>query len=212
MNIQKLILDLYAIGAVKFGSFTLKSGMQSPIYLDLRMIISYPKLLKEICTILWEKIENLHCDLICGVPYTALPIASCLSVAHDIPMILRRKEMKDYGTRKMVEGVFQKGQTCLVVEDLITSGISVLETIESLEKEGLQVRDVVVIMNREQGGKEDLEKKGYFVHCLFGMEDLLQILLAEKKIDSATYESVAEFIKNSRPSFNPPKEENEPIL
>jgi orotate phosphoribosyltransferase len=197
---QQLILDLFSVGAFKFGSFTLKSGMQSPIYLDLRVIVSYPKILTQISEALWEKIKNLSFDLICGVPYTALPIATALSLSDDIPMVLRRKESKDYGTKKMIEGVFQEGQTCLIIEDVITSGTSVLETIDSLDQEGLLVRDIAVVVDREQGGKEKLEEKGYFVHALFGMSDLLQTLHQEGKIDSKTLEDVNEFIKSSRVS------------
>lgn len=198
MDAKQLILDLYSIGAFKFGSFTLKSGIQSPIYLDLRLIVSYPKILAQISEALWEKIKNLTFDLICGVPYTALPIATALSLSDNIPMVLRRKESKDYGTKKMIEGVFEKGQTCLIIEDVITSGTSVIETIDALHQEGLQVRDIAVVVDREQGGKEKLEEKGYFVHSLFGMEDLLQTLHQEGNIDSNIVEAVREFIKSSR--------------
>ena len=200
MDTKQLILELYSIQAIKFGSFTLKSGLQSPIYLDLRVIVSYPQLLKKISDALWEKVKNLSYDLICGVPYAAVPIASALSLKHNIPMIMARKEMKNYGTKKMVEGVFQKNQTCLIIDDLITSGTSILETIESLDQEGLKIRDTAVVINREQGGKEKLEEKGYFIHCLFGMSDLLQTLKQTGKIDSATFDTVIKFIKDSHDS------------
>src|SRR5207245_10513587 len=99
-------------------------------------------------------------DVLCGVPYTALPIATCLSLTQEIPMVMQRKEVKDYGTKKRVEGVFQKGQTCLIIEDVITSGSSIEETLKILQEEGLIVHDVAIVINREQGGKERLEKKG----------------------------------------------------
>ncbi|HSW86408.1 MAG TPA: orotate phosphoribosyltransferase [Rhabdochlamydiaceae bacterium] len=211
MDAKQLILDLYSIGAFKFGSFTLKSGIQSPIYLDLRLIVSYPKILTQISEALWEKIKNLTFDLICGVPYTALPIATALSLSDNIPMVLRRKESKDYGTKKMIEGVFEKGQTCLIIEDVITSGTSVIETIDALHQEGLQVRDIAVVVDREQGGKEKLEEKGYFVHSLFGMEDLLQTLHQEGNIDSNTVEAVREFIKSSRVALLPKPQATESL-
>ncbi|MBS0649962.1 MAG: orotate phosphoribosyltransferase [Verrucomicrobia bacterium] len=191
---QSLILDLYEIQAVKFGSFTLKSGIQSPIYIDLRVIISYPHILKRIAEQLWEKVENLSFDLLCGVPYTALPIATAISIAHEIPMVMRRKESKDYGTKKMIEGVFQPGQTCLIVEDVITSGASILETIEPLHKEGLKITDAVVVLNREQGGEKRLAEKGVRLHSLLTISDLVATLQQAEKITTATAQSVREFL------------------
>jgi uridine monophosphate synthetase len=180
---QALVLNLYAIGAIKFGSFTLKSGAISPIYLDLRSIVSYPKLVKEVCATLHQKMKNLSFDCICGVPYTALPIASCLSVTHEIPMLMRRKEAKNYGTKKMIEGSIHPGQTCLIIEDVITSGGSVLETASPLQEEGVVVRDALVIIDREQGGRERLEGKGIRAHSLVSLSQVIQILKEASKID-----------------------------
>lgn len=198
---RPVVLELFSIGAVKFGSFKLKSGIMSPIYLDLRLIVSYPELLKKIATLFWEEVHDCKFDLVCGVPYTALPIATALSLARGIPMVMRRKEAKDYGTKKLIEGVFQPGQTCLVLEDLVTSGASVLETTAPLEESGLKVKDVVVLLDREQGGKPNLEKKGYHLHALLTMTDLLNILLEEKKITQATFNDVRTFIEASKASL-----------
>jgi len=191
---QSLILDLHEIQAVKFGNFTLKSGIQSPIYIDLRVIISYPHILKQIADMLWKKVENLSFDLLCGVPYTALPIATAISIAHEIPMVMRRKESKDYGTKKIIEGVFQPGQTCLIVEDVITSGASIVETLEPLHKEGLKISDAVVVLNREQGGEKRLAEKGVRLHSLLTISDLVATLQQAEKITTATAQSVREFL------------------
>ena len=193
-EIKSLILDLYVIQAVKFGTFTLKSGIQSPIYLDLRVIISYPAVLKKISSALVKLMTPLDFDLICGVPYTALPIATAISLDRDIPMVMRRKEAKDYGTKKLIEGVFQKGQTCLIIEDVVTSGTSILETVAPLKAEGLEIEDAIVVLNREQGGKKRLHEKGIHLHSLISIFDLLKVLFYEKKITEQTFREVNEFL------------------
>ncbi len=190
-----MLVDLYKIGAIKFGDFTLKSGIKSPIYIDLRLIVSYPKLLQETAKRLWEKGAALPFDCVCGVPYTALPIATAFSINNQVPMVMRRKEAKNYGTKKLIEGAFQPGQTCLVIEDLITSGMSIFETIEPLENEGLKVLDIIVLLDREQGGRKRLEEKGYRLHSLFTMSELLASLEKEGCITSQTVQDVQNFVK-----------------
>jgi len=196
--VTKLVLDLYKIGAVKFGNFKLKSGINSPIYLDLRVCISYPDILQTIATLVWEVVKDLPFDLICAVPYTAIPIATAISLQHKIPMLLRRKEVKQHGTGKIIEGFFKPQQTCLVIEDLITSGASILETISPLEEVGLKVNDTVVLLDRMQNGKAKLAANGYRVHSVFTLLEMLDILLKHNQITTELHQQIKEFLQRTQ--------------
>ncbi len=178
MTTQKqLIYSLYQIGAVKFGDFLLKGGERSKIYIDLRQIISHPSILRQVAQAIWQKISACQLDLICGVPYTALPIATCISLDHHIPMIMRRKEKKEYGTKQQIEGAFKPGQHCLIIEDLITTGSSIIETAKDLEALGLCITDVALLLDRQQGGRKNLLDRQYNVHAVLAMEELLETLI-----------------------------------
>ncbi len=185
MDNSQLVTSLYKIGAIKFGHFTLKSGQTSSIYVNLRQVISYPELLRAIANLLWEKIRSCRFDSLCGVPYTALPIATCMSLQHSVPMLIRRKEKKDYGTKQKIEGVFKKGEHCLIIEDVVTSGGSIIETAADLEEEGIKITDAAVLIDREQGGKENLNQKKYKMHAALTLSEVLQILSDSNLISEA---------------------------
>ncbi len=191
---SSIIEKLFTVGAIKFGEFTLKSGIVSPIYIDLRIIISYPDLLRQVANAMWETVAKTHFDLVCGVPYTALPIATTISLDHAIPMIMKRKEKKDYGTKKIIEGEFNPGQTCLVIEDLVTSGASVFETIQPLEEIGIKVTDIVVLIDREQGGRQHITDKGYTLHAVCTLTEILDTLTASGRINLSTSNMAKNFI------------------
>lgn len=191
---QEIALALHEIGAVKFGEFTLKSGIKSPIYIDLRLLISYPKVLKLISEAMIEIAKGLKFEVIAGIPYTALPIATAISLAQDWPMVYARKEVKDYGTKKKLEGVFKEGDTALIIDDLITTGGSKFETIEPFEASGLKITDFLVLVDREQGGGRLLEEKGFKLHSVIGINELLDILHENARIDDQSYKKSKDFI------------------
>ncbi len=196
------IVTLSDIGAIQFGSFELKSGLVSPIYLDLRKSFTFPKVLAQLTDLLAKKIDPINFDLICGVPLTALVFASCLAIRHQYPMIAVRKQRKEYGNKNRLEGEYFAGQHCLVVEDLITSGASLLETITPLKEGSLVVTDIVCLLDREQGGKERLEKQGYQVHSAFRLSQVLSVLQDAGRVSADQVQDVLDFMKTNRVGVN----------
>lgn len=154
---------------------------------------------KLISTLLYEfVVKDVQCDHLCGVPYTALPIATLLSVQANKPMLMRRKEAKAYGTKKMIEGHYKAGQNCLIIEDVVTSGSSVLETVKDLRSEGLVADKAIIILDREQGGRQHLEANDVQMKSLFTMSNLIDILVTNNKITEEMGVKVANYLKETR--------------
>ena len=181
---EDLILSLYDNGAVKFGEFTLVSGEKSKIYIDLRILVSYPKLMRQVTDELYEKGKTMTFDRVAGVPYAALPIVAVLSVHAGWPMIYNRKEKKDYGTKKNIEGIFNPNETVLVVDDLVTTGLSKINSIKVFEEAGLKVKDILVLIDRSLGRAGlSLKEAGYNLHSIFKIEEMLDVLKAKGRVD-----------------------------
>jgi uridine monophosphate synthetase len=185
---------LLKAGCIKFGSFTLKSGLQSPIYIDLRQIISYPKLLEQIGTAYLPLLEQLTFDRIAGLPYAAIPIATAVSLQGGYPMIYPRKEVKAYGTKAEIEGEYHDGETIVVIDDLATTGGSKFEAIEKLTGAGLLVRDVVVLVDRQSGAKESLAQAGYAMHAVLTIGQLLDYWETNGKVDREKIAETRKFL------------------
>ncbi|WP_375180945.1 orotidine-5'-phosphate decarboxylase [Chryseobacterium sp.] len=198
---KEFFLECYKLGIIKFGRFTLKSGIESPFYVDLRPLASDPKILKNLANYLLDMLPLDNFDLICGVPYAALPMATAMSLESYIPLIIKRKEAKNYGTKKLIEGIYQKGQNCLLVEDVITSGKSLIETIAEVEQEDIKVADIVVVLDREQGGKELLESRGYRVHTLFNISEVCTILRENGELTDDEVKRIQDFLQGNYIQF-----------
>jgi uridine monophosphate synthetase len=172
-ELTNLADSLLEAGCIKFGEFTLKSGLQSPIYIDLRQIITYPKLLEQVGAAYLPLLEELQFDRIAGLPYAAIPITTAISLAGNYSMIYPRKEAKAYGTKAKIEGEYHAGETVVIIDDLATTGGSKFEAIEKLTSAGLVVKDVVVLVDRQSGAKEALAEAGYAMHAVLTIHEML---------------------------------------
>jgi uridine monophosphate synthetase len=189
--------SLLEAGCIKFGEFTLKSGLKSPIYIDLRQIITYPKLLEQVGAAYLPLLKKLQFDRIAGLPYAAIPIATAISLAGNYPMIYPRKEVKAYGTKAEIEGKYHAGETVVVIDDLATTGGSKFEAIEKLTNVGLVVKDVAVLVDRQSGAKEALAEAGYSMHAVLTINEMLDHWESIGKVGKSEIEATRKFLKSS---------------
>lgn len=181
-------------GCVRFGDFTLKSGQRSPFYIDLRRLASFPHVLRNVAAEFATALNTLEFDCIAAIPYAALSIGTAVALAGDWPLIYPRREVKEYGTGAAVEGVFRAGDTALVLDDLITTGETKFETIDKLQAAGLQVRDVVVLIDREQGATAALARRGLRLHAVVTISELMDTWRDQGTISAGQYQSVLDYL------------------
>ena len=196
-HLASLADELLSAGCIKFGEFILKSGLKSPIYVDLRRIITYPKLLEQIGEAYLPLLKELKFDRIAGLPYAAIPIATAITLAGNYPMIYPRKEVKTYGTKAEIEGEYHAGETVVVIDDLATTGGSKFEAIEKLMGADLVVKDVVVLVDRQSGAKESLAQAGYSMHAVLTIGQLLDYWEENGKVEKDKIEETRKFIAGS---------------
>ncbi|MBW4659924.1 MAG: bifunctional orotidine-5'-phosphate decarboxylase/orotate phosphoribosyltransferase [Drouetiella hepatica Uher 2000/2452] len=180
-----LILQLYDVGCILFGDFVQASGATFPYYIDLRKIISNPQLFQQVLSAYAEILKDLSFDRIAGIPYGALPTATGLALQMNRPMIFPRKEVKAHGTRRMVEGNFEPGETAVVVDDILISGNSAMEGAAKLQSVGLKVLDIVVFLDHEQDVKDRLRTNGYQPHSVLTISEVIETLQQAGRISEA---------------------------
>lgn len=194
-HLSTLAIGLLDAGCVQFGRFTLKSGMQSPIYIDLRRLAGYPGLLSKVASAYLPLLRRLTFDRLAALPYAAIPIATAISLLGNWPMIYPRKEVKAYGTQAEIEGIFVPGERVVVIDDLATTGSSKFEAIEKLTSAGLLVRDVVVLIDRQSGAAGSLAQAGYQLHAVFTLGELLDEWERAGKISIVQAARVRDFLQ-----------------
>lgn len=193
-----LILRLADLGGIRFGDFVLASGQRSPIYLDLRLLVSDPPALAAAAQLYVTLLQGLTYDRLAAIPYAALPIGTTVSLLTGKPLIYPRKEVKGYGTGRSIEGAYTPGERVVVLDDLITTGGSKVQALAPLQEAGLVVQDVVVLIDREQGGREELAARGLRLHAALRLTEMLDVLVAAGRITPTQRDEVRAYLAATR--------------
>jgi uridine monophosphate synthetase len=193
---RRLIVDLIKADCFQLGKFTLKSGLTSPFYLDLRLVISHPGLMQQVAGAYCSIIKDLKFDRLAGIPFAAIPFTSIISLMLDKPLIFPRLEVKEHGTKKQIEGRFQSGEQVLLVDDLISTGASKLEAVNILRGNGLKVSELVVLVERGLKCRAELEAQGIRLHAYLHIYDFLDVALELQKLTAEGYDEIIRFLES----------------
>ncbi len=196
---EELIYDLYRHGFILFGDFKLASGLSSPYYIDLRLAFSVPHILRKVAFL--YRHEAYRCgrfDSVAGIEVGSIPIAGILAYTMDVPMVYVRKSAKEYATKKFVEGIVNKGDNVLVLEDVSTTGSSIKHAVEKLREVGAEVDKAIVFIDREQGAVENLREIGVNLIPIYRVTQIMELLHGEGYIDVEKYNMIMEYISKSR--------------
>ncbi len=196
---DKMANILFKIDAIKFGVFKLSSGKASPYYIDLRVIPSFPDAFREICDFYAEYINSQigakNFDRIVGVPVTGIIFASQVSYNLRKPFIYVRKGIRLHGRERRVEGCLSSGDKVLLIDDLVTTGLTLKKTAEAVRAEGGVVTDAIVFLDREEGGKKKLEKSGVKLQAMLKISEIAKTLYDNGAIDEESVKTILKQVK-----------------
>ena len=195
--------ELWKLNAIDFGDFTLgRTTVHSPIYVNLRRLISNPKALSRCARIIKDELEalmsmrNPHVQpftLVAGVPFGGLHVATAFSLLVQVPMIYIHPPATDKAD--VIEGIFVRGQSCLIIDDLITGGGSILQTAATLTEAGLAVRDAVTVIDRQEGGRAALKQAGINLVSILTLEQIATYLMSAGHIEEDIYRQTMSYIE-----------------
>lgn len=192
--VKEFATFLHQKGVIRFGDFTLASGKKSSYYVDLRIVPSFPhqfrRMIKHLQNTISEEVGLENFDAIASVPTGGLVIASALALETVKPLVYVRSQAKSYGTGKLVEGIITKGMRVLVVDDVATTGGSVINGIKELRKEGAIITDAYVVVNRLEGAQESLEQENVKLHHILDVLNIAKTLADAKLIDESVLDRV----------------------
>jgi orotate phosphoribosyltransferase len=197
---DKVAGALYRSGCLKFGTFRIKSGALSPYYIDLACLLSSPKELCSIVEIAADTIGKImvsdRIDKLASIELKGALILPSIACKVNLPCVVVRKEEKAYGVTGRIAGAeVAQGENVLFFDDVVSEGLSKLEGIKPLEELGAHVKHLIVVVDREQGGKENLEKLGYKVHALAKISEIVDSLYLSKSISKEQADAVLGYVK-----------------
>jgi orotate phosphoribosyltransferase len=199
--IDKIADALYFSGCLRFGSFRIKSGATSPYYIDLARVLSAPQQLNVIAEVAAERIKQISANelvnKLASIELKGALIAPSIAIKLNMPCVIVRKEAKAYGVTGRIAGAdIAKGDNVLFFDDVISEGLSKIEGVRPLQELGANVKHILVVVNREHGGKEALEKLGYKVHALANISEVVPSLYNSKCISKEQAYAVLDYVKH----------------
>lgn len=199
---ESLVTSLHEVGAVQFGSFTLPTGEQSPLYIDLQALVTRPATLRRVARIMQSMAAPLAFDRLAAIPTGGLSMGLAYSLTADVPLIYPRPNPNTSAGRYLA-GSYKAGETVLLIDDLLAHAAAKLDTIALLETVRLKVKDVMVLLDRGLGGREVLAAKGYQVHSVLTMSDVLDTLLALHRISADQHRFVTAWLAEQAAAQTP---------
>ena len=195
---EKIAKALTDANVVKFGEFTLASGMKSPIYVDLRVLPSYPDSMATVTEELVKAVKKLKPEVIAGAETAGIPLATAISLKTKLPMIYVRKRPKSYGTQEMIEGILKKDAKTILIDDMATNAFSKIRFVDGIKQAGGIVNDVLIVLDREQGGVEALAEKDIKLHSLITLKELLSYMKDNNMVDDKKFNEILIYLKQNR--------------
>lgn len=204
---KQVSLSLIRNDALKIGDYILRSGKKSPYYVDLRLSISnhiaMDWIANSLARIVINEIGREKIDKIMGVPTAGIPFATIVSQKLAKPMLYYRRERKEHGVRKKIEGILERNDRILMIDDLITTGQSVIDAAEAAREQGGIVCELVVLLDREQGGRESIRRNNIEPHVLFNISEAFNWLNEVQLLSDKDHEMIMAYIKSEKAELNP---------